>query len=142
MLDARFRQSLATVRSLGNRGLRVAALATRETPLVPAFSSRWCQQKFISPAPEGTQKYLAYLLQVLETTRPRVLIPAADGTIELLRQHRTELEQYTRLALAKEPGLGLAINKEQTLRIAQSLGIAVPRGVTIKSGGEVAAALR
>src|SRR2546425_109870 len=117
MLDARLRQSLATVRSLGRKGLRVAVLATRETPFVPAFSSRWCQQKFICPAPEGSQEYLTYLLHVLQTIRPRVLIPAADGTIELLRQNRAELEQYTRLALGNEPGLGIAVNKEQTLRI-------------------------
>lgn len=116
MLDARLRQSLATVRSLGKRGPRVAAMATCETPLIPAFSSRWCQHKFICPASEGSQEYLIHLRQVLETTRPRVLIPAADGTIELLRQHRAELEQYTQLTLAKEPGLGIAVNKEQTLR--------------------------
>ena len=43
VLDGRLRQSLATVRSLGSRGLRVAVLETSDSSGVPAFSSRWCQ---------------------------------------------------------------------------------------------------
>src|SRR5437764_10296855 len=66
VLDAALRQSLVTVRSLGSRGLRVAALET--TDGVPAFSSRWCHQKAICPADEGTEDYLAYLEQVLDST--------------------------------------------------------------------------
>ena len=48
VLDARLRQSLVTVRSLGSRGLRVAALEAFDG--VPAFSSRWCHQRAICPA--------------------------------------------------------------------------------------------
>ncbi len=138
VLDARLRQSLVTMRSLGSRGLRVAAL---ETFAVPAFSSRWCQQKAICPADEGTQEYLAYLEQVLDSTGARVLIPCSDGTIALLRQHREQLEQRVRIALAKEPALGIAINKEQTLEIAKRLGLGVPRAVAIGAVSEVDAAL-
>jgi hypothetical protein len=45
VLDARLGQSLATVRSLGSRGLRVAALGSSAE--LPAFSSRWCQRAFV-----------------------------------------------------------------------------------------------
>jgi len=141
MLDAWTRQSLTTVRSLGNRKLQVAALTTRDALPSPAFSSRWCKQKFVCPAREGTQDYLAYLQQILETTNVHVLIPASDGTIELIRQYRTQLEQYTHIALAKEPALGIAINKEQTLQIAKTLGLAIPKGVRINTSDEVEAVL-
>lgn len=142
VLNARLRQSLATVRSLGSRGLRVAALETFDELPAPAFSSRWCQQKIVCPAHEGTKDYLTYLEQVLDSTRPRVLIPSSDGTIALLRQHRERLEQGVRIALAKEPALAIAINKEQTLEIAKRLGLGVPRSVTIGAVSEVGAALR
>ncbi len=79
VLDARARQSLVTVRSLGKRGCRVAALETYDG--VPAFSSRWCQQKIVSSAVEGTDEYLTYLEQVLDTSGAHVLITASDGTI-------------------------------------------------------------
>src|SRR2546429_7538303 len=141
VLDARLRQSLMTVRSLGSRGLRVAALETFAAG-APAFSSRWCQQAFVCPADAGTQDYLAYLQQLLERTGVRVLITSSDATIALIRQHREQLEQRVRIALAKEPALGIAISKEQTLKVAKQLGVGVPRGVPVKTVDEVEAELR
>ncbi|HEY0755331.1 MAG TPA: ATP-grasp domain-containing protein [Ktedonobacteraceae bacterium] len=140
VLDAGLRQSLVTVRSLGRRGLRIAALEIAHK--VPAFASRWCQQQIICPAEEGTEQYLEYLEQVLDATGARVLITSSDGTVALLRQHRERLERRVRVALSGEPGLGIAINKDQTLEIARRLGLAIPRGVSISSVSEVDAAIR
>lgn len=73
VLDARLRQSLVTVRSIGSRELRIAALETIEGLPVPAFSSRWCHQKSICPAREGTKEFLTYLEKILDCTQARVL---------------------------------------------------------------------
>jgi predicted ATP-grasp superfamily ATP-dependent carboligase len=140
VLDASLRQSLVTVRSLGSRGLRVAALEIGHK--VPTFSSRWCQQQIICPAEEGTEQYLEYVEQVLDATKARVLITSSDGTVALIRQHRERIERRVRVALSGEPGLGIAVNKDLTLEIAQKLGLAIPRGVSISSVNEVDAALR
>ncbi len=140
VLDARLRQSLVSVRSLGSRNLRVVALETLDG--VPAFSSRWCQQKAVLQAKEGTQDYLTYLQQVLTVTSAKVLIPSSDGTIALLRRHRKPLEQLTHIALAKEPALSIAVNKEQTLAVASKLGLLIPRGVQVAPPGDVGAAIR
>jgi len=142
VLDARLRQSLVTVRSLGSRGLRIAALETLGGLPAPTFSSRWCQHKIVCPADEGTKDYLTYLEQVLDATGARVLITSSDGTIALIRQHREHLEQRVRIALAKEHALNIAVNKEQTLEIAKHLGMGIPRGVTTRAVSEVEAALR
>ncbi len=142
VLNARLRQSLVTVRSLGSRGLRVAALESRQELPAPAFVSRWCQHSSVCPASEETRDYLTYLEQVLDYTRASVLIPSSDGTIALIRQYREQLEQRVRIALASEPALGIAINKEQTLEIARKLGIAIPQGVVVTRASEVQAALR
>ncbi len=77
VLDAGLRQSLMTVRSLGSRGLRVAALETFAD--APTFSSRWCQKAFVCPAEVGTKDYLTYLEQILDSTGARVLITSSDG---------------------------------------------------------------
>src|SRR5713101_8482147 len=119
VLDARLRQSLMTARSLGSRGLRVAALETFDSGGVPTFWSRWCQKAFICPADVGTEDYLTYLEQVLDCTGARMLITSSDATIAFIRRHREQLEQKVRIALAREPALGIAMNKEQTLLIAQ-----------------------
>src|SRR5258708_5059401 len=141
VLDARLRQWLMTVRSLGSRGLRVVALETFDSSGAPTFSSRWCQKAFVCPAEVGTKDYLTYLEQVLDWTGARVLITSSDATIALIRRHREQLEQKVHIALAREPALGIAMNKEQTLGIAKKLGIGVPKGVEVKTVGGVEAAL-
>lgn len=141
VLDGKLRQSLATVRSLGSRRLRVAVLETADSGGAPTFSSRWCRQRFICPASQGTDAYLTYLEEVLDRTDARVLISSSDATIALIRRHRERLERRVRIALAKEPALSTVINKEQLLVIAKQLGVGVPHTVTVGSVSEVAAAL-
>ncbi|HET8912612.1 MAG TPA: polysaccharide deacetylase family protein, partial [Ktedonobacteraceae bacterium] len=75
-------------------------------------------------------------------THAKVLIASSDGTIELIRRHREKLEKQVKIALAKEPALGIAIDKNKTLVIAASLGIPVPRGILVRSVSDVEAALR
>ena len=140
VLDAGLRQSLMTARSLGSRGLRVAALGSSAG--LPIFSSRWCQQAFVCPAEVGTKDYLTYLEQVLDGPGARVLITSSDATIAFIRRHRGQLEQRVRIALARESALGIAMNKEQTLEMAKHLGVGVPRGVKVQAVGEVEVALR
>ena len=147
VLDARLRQSLVTVRSLGQRGLRVAALEASNnvdsSSSVPTFSSRRCLQKFVAPSyVEGTESYLAYLEQSLASTGARILITSSDGTMALIRQHREQIERHVRIALAKESALDIATNKEQTLEIASHLGLHVPKGVTVGKASEVKVALQ
>ncbi len=147
IMDAKLRQSLVTMRSLGRRGMRVAALETSgliaKSKSVPTFSSRWCQRAYIAPAYEqDTEPFLTYLKQLLNNTGARVLITSSDGTLALLREHRAELGQYARLALAKEEALDIAINKDKTLEIAGRLGMGIPRGVVVTSVAEVKEAIR
>ncbi len=147
VLDANLRQSLVSIRSLGRRGMHVAALETKKyfkkSKYVPAFSSRWCERGYVAPGyDQQTEPFLIYLLQLLEYTGARVLITSSDGTLALVRKHRAEIEKYVQIALAKEPGLEAAINKDQTLEIAERLGLGVPKGVMVRSVAEVAEAVR
>jgi predicted ATP-grasp superfamily ATP-dependent carboligase len=140
VLDARLRQSLVAVRSLGRRGLAVAALDV--VPDVPTFWSRWCRRTFVCPAGEATDRYVSYVEQLAESLGTRVLITSHDGTIAVLRRHRARLERRVRLALSDEPSLTMAVNKERTLAVASRLGLRVPRGVVVSAVADVPAALR
>jgi predicted ATP-grasp superfamily ATP-dependent carboligase len=137
VLNASLRQALVTVRSLGRQGCAVAASDTMQG--APAFSSRWCRHGFICPESEAA--YFRQLEHWLDHFGAQVLIPLSDGTIALIRQHREQLERYVRIALAKEPALTIAVNKEQTLEVAWRLGLKVPRGVLVKDVNDVAEAL-
>ncbi len=147
VLDAKLRQSLVTVRSLGKRGLRIAALeiasALEKSRSVPTFASRWCQRAYNAPAYEqGTEPFLTYLKQLLDHSGARVLITSSDGTLAVIREHRAELERRVAVALAKDAALEIAIDKEQTLALASQLGVGVPRGVVVRAVDEVPAAMR
>ncbi|GCE03716.1 hypothetical protein KDAU_10450 [Dictyobacter aurantiacus] len=148
VLDANLRQSLVAVRSLGKRGMHVAALETmssssRKARSIPTFASRWCEHAYVAPSyDQQSDSYLAYLQQVLTYTGARVLLTSSDGTLAVVREHRDEIEKYTHIALAKEPALEAAINKDLTLSIAGKLGLGIPRGVTVSSTSEVKEAIR
>ncbi|TMC23763.1 MAG: ATP-grasp domain-containing protein [Chloroflexi bacterium] len=147
VLDARLRQSLVTVRALGRRGKRVAALEIvdkgERLHYLPTFSSRWCGRAYIAPTYEHDEEpFRTYLHQLLEHTQVRVLIPSSDGTLAVLRERRREFERRSCIALANEASLEAVINKDTTLAIAQQLGMAVPHGVVVTSVGEVSEALQ
>lgn len=139
VLDASRRQALVTVRSLGRRGLRIAAADSYRH--APAFASRWCQERLVFPAEEGTDRYESLLEQWLDRSGARVLIAANDATIALLRRYRSRLEPRLHLALSPERAMSVAINKERTLQVARRLGLHVPREVVVREAGDVAAAL-
>ena len=148
ILDATLRQSLVAIRSLGQRGMRVAAMEivaggnAKDCSRIPAFSSRWCQQSFAAPGYEqGLEPFLTYLQQAIATTGASVLITSSDATLALIRQYREDIERRVHIALAKESALAIAVNKKRTLEVAQQLGIVVPRGVEVRSVGEVEAAV-
>src|SRR5690348_16353669 len=147
VLDANLRQSLVSVRSLGRRNLKVAALelsnVIERSKYIPAFTSRWCQQTYVAPMYEPCREpFIEYLKLLVTTTSTRVLITSSDGTLAVLREHRDEIEQWgTRIALAKVPALAAAINKDQTLEIAKLLGLGIPRGVMVKAVDEVVEAV-
>jgi predicted ATP-grasp superfamily ATP-dependent carboligase len=146
ILDANLRQSLVAVRSLGRRGMHIAAVEmtqhARKPLYVPTFSSRWCERSYLAPDySQHTEPYVTYIRQLLEHTGANVLFASSDGTLAVLRKHRAEIECYTRLALAKESALEAATNKDQTLEIAKRLGIGVPKGVIVTSVSEVTEAI-
>ena len=118
VLDAHLRQSLATIRSLGKRKLSVAALES--SAATPAFFSRWCQEKILCTASEGSAAYIRYFTQLLNQLQVRVVIPSSDATVDLIQRHRLDLEQYTRAALASQSALAIATSKERTLALAQA----------------------
>jgi glutathione synthase/RimK-type ligase-like ATP-grasp enzyme len=139
MLDAAERQSLVCVRSWGSAGLRVGAFGP---PGAPAFASRWCSASAVlPPVTRAPRELVDAILEQVESYRPGVIVPAHDGTIEALRLFREEVEAHTRIAMASEPAMRIAVSKPLTLELAGSLGILVPEGVTVASEDAVDDAL-
>jgi predicted ATP-grasp superfamily ATP-dependent carboligase len=139
ILDASMKQSLASVRSLGRAGLRVAAgeSTAQFDPSVslPTFKSRYCQRSLVLPDLIGDPR--AFTDAVIEFVRdhsPRVVLPTGDVTIGVLRQCREQLAELgCVLALASESALDIANDKDRTLALAEQLGIPQPKSLRISA---------
>jgi predicted ATP-grasp superfamily ATP-dependent carboligase len=137
LLDAGSRQSLASVRSLGRAGLRVAAAEcfAECDPRLPvlAFRSRYTADSVVLPnfATDRTA-FAAGVLEFVRERRVRVVLPASDGAIAALLPVRDELlDTGAMLALPASPALQVANDKGRTLEVARSLGIDHPETMVL-----------
>jgi predicted ATP-grasp superfamily ATP-dependent carboligase len=141
VLDAVLRQSVVVVRSLGRKGLRVGAFDAVSD--APAFASRWCHVHGVLPSAlsADAERYDSALAELLDDWTPSVIITAHDGTIEMLRARRSEIEKRSRVALAVDAALETAVDKERTLLLARRLAVPVPRTAAVADVAEVGQAV-
>ncbi len=138
--DSAQRAALVSIRELGRSGVRVCAVDS--DPYAPGRYSRWADSaEVVTGVADGACTYVDELLGVCAEYRPRALITCHDGTIDALRQRRDEVEQVVALALAREEGLAVALDKRRTLEVAEQLGIRIPRGAVVETRDQVDKAL-
>jgi predicted ATP-grasp superfamily ATP-dependent carboligase len=139
VLDAVSRQSLATARSLGRAGLRVAmgeCFAECDPSLpVLAFRSRYSARNVVLPsyAADATA-FAAAVVGFVRDHPTRVVLPASDGVITSLMPVRDRLTELgCLLALPSNAALEIANDKDRTLETARKLGIDHPKTMRIDS---------
>jgi len=135
VVDANLRQALLAVRALGRTGLTVGVAESQDECKqalgVPAFTSKWSAWHRVLPGiandPGG---YACALFDLVREHPARVLIPSSDASIAALRPWRTDFEKLgVSVALASEPALDVANDKQRTMELAAELGIPYPRSV-------------
>jgi predicted ATP-grasp superfamily ATP-dependent carboligase len=146
ILDAEHRQTLASARSLGRVGLRVAlgeslSLCDPGRPL-PSFRSRYCARAVVLPSyANGPAPYVEAILGFVRDHPTRVVLPASDASCAALKPYRDEFAELgCVLALAPESALEIAFDKDRTLEVARRLGIACPKLIRICSIEELSVA--
>jgi glutathione synthase/RimK-type ligase-like ATP-grasp enzyme len=147
ILDAATRQSLASVRSLGRAGLRVALgeCMSECGPSRPAlaFCSRYSSGNVLLPDIRADGKEFAdAVVEFLRKNPTRAVLPTGDGAISALMPRRKDLAALgCVLALAPTPALETANDKDRTLAVARSLGIEQPKTIRIDNLDDMPAAL-
>lgn len=125
MTDAQMRSSLAVIRSLGRQGLRVTA--GEETRWSTGFFSKYCRDKVVYPSPKAEERFIEYLIPVLERGDYNVLFPVADACLKPIIENEREISQYTRIALPPPLVFQRGYDKGLTLQIAMENNIPCPR---------------
>ncbi len=127
ILDADLKSALASIRSLGRQGIPVIAGAERRTAM--GLHSRYVQDTFVYPSP------VADRADFLEAVRrasagagpPPVLFTFSDATFLPVFEQWPSLAPVASAVLPAAASVAVAFDKAQTLRLAERLGIAIPR---------------
>jgi len=134
--DAQMRNSLAVIRSLGNKGLEVTG--AEETRFATGFFSKYCKNKLVYPSPHKyPDKFINYLLEVVKNDHYQVIFPVTDSTVILIARHKEEFCKYTMVPLPDYEVLMKAMDKAETIKVAQENGISCPKTYPIDDIKEV-----
>jgi predicted ATP-grasp superfamily ATP-dependent carboligase len=143
LLDGQFRQTLTALRAYARAGLRAAVVAcASDAATAPSLRSRYCVAREVVPNFSSDRDgYVEAVSKLVEEYRPRLLLPAHDGSIQAVRARRGELERHTQIGLARESALDIATSKTRTLALATELGIRAPRSLPVNRLEDVPAVL-
>jgi len=136
VLDGRQRSTLAVVRSLGKMGIEVTVGEDK----IPCLSSRSKYAaraiKYTSPMidPSG---FIRDITAELDRGDYDMLLPMTDITMYLAIDEFDNLSRLTRLPVAGKEAYLKAIDKGETIRLSQELGIPVPKTIFIEHGSDL-----
>ncbi|UCG61169.1 MAG: ATP-grasp domain-containing protein [Candidatus Zixiibacteriota bacterium] len=124
--DGRQRSTLALVRSLGKKGLKV----TVGEDVLPclASSSRYTHDSFryVSPS-EDPDGFMRTLTDKLRQEKYDLLIPMTDVTGYLIGRNQQALSELTKVPIVGREVFEQASDKAEMVHLAKRLGIPVPR---------------
>ena len=144
VLDGNENQAVASVRSLARAGHRVRVGAS--TSWSKAGWSRDAESSFVYPAPqEDSAGFVACVAEQAGMEPATLILPMTERTTLPLSLHREEIYAAgARMVLPPHATVLNAFDKQETTRLAESLGIRVPRtfvAARISDANEIAAML-
>ena len=136
VLDGNENQAVATTRSLARAGHTVAVGAS--TSWSKAGWSRYCTSTFTYRAPqEDATAFVRSITEEAERQPGTLILPMTERTTLPLSLHRDALRAAgAKLVLPPHEIVLRAFDKQQTTKLAASLGIAVPQTSLVANGDE------
>lgn len=131
VLDGEQRSSLATVRSLGRKGIRVIVGSAMKTSL--AGCSRYAQQtiQYRDPYvwPRG---FVEDVIRVIRQEKIDALIPMTDLSVYLVLKHEDELRRLTAVPFPDFDTYRQATDKLDLMRRASAIGVPIPETLFVE----------
>lgn len=126
LTDGQQRKTLAAARSLGMKGIEV--LVSEKSRVHPSGFSRFCRRSLICPDPAGEpQKYFEWLLESISKYKCEVLFPMDDSTMEVVMEHRKEIEKLCALPIPPYDSYMKTRDKGNSTALAISAGVDCPK---------------
>ena len=126
-------QGLAIIRGLGLGGAAVIACGPHRRSL--GFYSRYADASFTYTSPfRDRAAFIDDILDIVRRTRPTLILPGVESTLVALDACRERIEREVTLAAPSSAAFAFAIDKCETVRLAERLCVPVPRTI---GGGSV-----
>jgi predicted ATP-grasp superfamily ATP-dependent carboligase len=138
--DGNNRAALAITRSLGWEGYEVFVGAER----LPCLSSvsRFCARSFLYPDPRSREAaFVEYLTDIIEREQIDLVLPVTDVTTLIVAENKPILEKHCLIPFPDFEGADQAANKFTLMKLAEQLGIPVPRTIYVEKPADLELAL-
>jgi len=121
------RSFLATVRSLGRKGIEVHAAPF--SMRAPALSSKYIRQVHRLPYYlDGGADWLAAMQKLMLDEQFELIIPCEERSLLPLYKHQHDLPGTCALAIPSQPALDAFFDKLNTRQLASEMGVPVAKG--------------
>lgn len=127
VLDGDARETIAIVRSLGKKGIRVT-VGAEKGKIAPASMSKYAFRKISYHSPDlAPNTFLKDLTTIVKENKYDMIVPVRDTTTMLASKHKDFLSRYTTIPVADYNMWIIARDKAQTLKVAMDNGIPIPK---------------
>ncbi len=126
ILDGHSRAAIESAQALGRVGVAVDVAAG--DPGCLCFRSRYVHNRFVLPA-QTNAEFLEWIARIQTEHRYDLVIPSTEVSLRSLMALPEGDEIRQRAVLSSNASLEIALNKEETNRLAAQLGISIPASV-------------
>lgn len=125
LTDANYKHTLATIRSLGIRGLKVDVGSSFKSSL--GSFSRYVHSAFVYPDPKlYPRNFVNLIIKISKKNNYDVIMPIGYHCTVASSKFKDELESVSAIPVTDYERLKVAARKDATISLAESLGIPVP----------------
>lgn len=141
VLDGHLPSALACVRSLSKHNVKIICGAERKSAL--ALHSKFVSEAWVYPSPlKDVEAYFQAITKKLMTMGDRpVIFCMSDNTLLPLALHRDQVEAAGRLVRPETKDFNVAFDKALTLKLAEGLGVPMPKTFYIENHQDLEAAV-
>jgi len=120
------RVPLCIIRSLGKAGFKVYVGSCLK--IATPYFSRYCSKKIVYPNPSiYPAKFKQFMFDYLKKEQFDAVFPTSNSSVLFFSKYKKELSKYTIIPLADYDQMILAMDKSNTFKIAEKIGIPCPK---------------
>ena len=124
--DGNKRESLAIVRSLAKKDIKVTAGENRR--ICCSFFSKYVKNKIIYPNPDrNPRSFMQNIYELVKKEKYDVIFPVNDSTTILFSKYKDKLSKYTKVPVANYETIMKGRDKAQTMKLAMENDIPCPK---------------